>query len=113
MSLIPPRRDELITKDGQFSRRLIEYLENMASSTNSNTAQSDLLSFINVGAAADSKQSKETFDLYLLILSQSAAHTSRLNKRINDLELLMLSPSAAISKLNKRISDLEISLNLS
>jgi hypothetical protein len=38
-NIIPPRRNELLTKDGMPTRRFIEYLEQLTITTNSSTDQ--------------------------------------------------------------------------
>jgi len=43
MAIIPPRRNQLLTKDGLPTQRFIEYLESLAGSTNDFTDQIDQL----------------------------------------------------------------------
>ena len=91
--IIPPRRDEVLTKSGVGSIRTMEYLERTAEQVNTSTE------------ATESDPSS---------INLSTAQLSTINKKIAEVvNENLTSQNAVVSKLNKRIEQLENTIPLS
>jgi len=86
--LIPPRRDESLSRDGVPTLRFSEYLERLASDVNDVVAEASesLFSEISTQNAKIAKLSLQINDLDFGDIDLLNSKISRLDSRVNDLE---------------------------
>lgn len=58
VDIIPPRRDEVLTPDGEPTKRFSEYLESMASSVNTASSEISSLTLENVLSLVNDLQNR-------------------------------------------------------
>ncbi len=107
--IIPPRRDEILSKQGVGELRFLNYLEENADQTNNSTEATEAdPATINLSNAQVSQINKKIAEIVSENLISQNAIVSKLNKRIEQLENNILSNN--ISKLQKEIDELKNNL---
>lgn len=110
--LIPPRRNEFLTREGVPTQRFAEYLEAIANSTNSNTDGVDLLASLNVNGAALASIAKDIENLPALAEVKNNLVIADILKRISDLEVSFDFPvSSGLSEFSQKKRIVEVTAN--
>jgi hypothetical protein len=104
--IIPPRRDEILSKEGLGELRFLNYLEENADQTNTSTeaTEADPAS-VNLSNAQVSQINKKIAEIVSESLITNNALVSKLNKRIEQLENVILGSQSGAT--NKKIKAIE------
>jgi hypothetical protein len=105
--LIPPRRNELLTKEGLPTSRFAEYLERLTAKTNSSESDIDLVNGIQVPPS--DKASRSELEAIEMLLSQSLFRINSLEQQITSLEKqLEHSNNARLFQIEQQLKDLSL-----
>jgi len=105
--LIPPRRNEFLTKDGIPTTRFAEYLERLTTKTNSTETDVDLISSIRPMVLESA--SSGNLEALEMITNLAMNHILILEKRINELEIAINQRDISnTSDIEKQIDTLNI-----
>ena len=105
--LIPPRRSELLTKDGAPTARFANYLERLTETTNTTETDIDLVNAIRPTVA--SSASKAEVEALEMMLTSVLSKISILEQRIDALEMPQQGADRAyFEELSQQIHDLSL-----
>ena len=105
--LIPPRRNEFLTKEGVPTARFANYLERLTETTNTTETDVDLVNAIR--PTLINSASKAELEALVMTLSSALSRINALEQHIASLELYMQgSDMARIAELEKKIQALSL-----
>ena len=111
--LIPPRRNEFLTKEGVPTQRFAEYLERVASASNENTSDTSVFESLNSNAMALAGIYDELLNLELASNQHNGPVFSNIYEEINNLKVLSAQDNSPVfSEILNKINDLELVLSL-
>ena len=105
--LIPPRRNEFLTKEGVPTARFANYLERLTETTNSTETDVDLVNAIRPTVV--NSASRAELEALEMMLSSALSKINSLAQKIDALELhIQSSDTARIDQLERQIQDLSL-----